>query len=439
MRMIAFLVTLLSTMPLGFVAPFLGLLVWGWLSFMSPHTLLFAGGRPYVLMAASVTAVGWIFSSEPKRIPRTTTPWLLAIFLFWMVVSTYFALEPNSAWGSFSRQWKTIALAFAVLMLVNNRVRVTALTWVIVLSIGYFAIKGGMFTVLKGGVGKVFGPDGTEISDNNKLGAAMIMIWPLAYYLRQHSADRMVRWGLTGLLFITVFAVLGTWSRGAFLGVAVVAAYFWWKARRKVVVGVCGAAVLAAAFVIMPNQWLERMSTIQTYDEDGSAAGRIREWGFAIRLAEERPWVGGGFDASQQAKIVMQYVGSYRDLSVLAYHSIWFQTLGDLGVPGFILFVLIGGNALYQLRAVRRAARSRPDLAWAEDLAIMMRLTFVGYMAAGSFLSMAYYDLYYTLVACSSALYQIVVQGAPAIAQPATWRPMALPLEAASAKPAQFG
>jgi len=167
--------------------------------------------------------------------------------------------------------------------------------------------------------------------------------------------------------------------------------------------------------------------------------GRIREWGFAIRLAEDRPWVGGGFDASQQANVVMRYTGSYRNLTVLAYHSIWFQTLGDLGIPGFTLFVLIGATGLYQLRAVRRAVRSRPEFAWADDLATMMRLSFVGYMAAGSFLSMAYYDVYYALIACSSALYQIVVQGAPAIAPPAPWRPIALPLDAGSANPAQAG
>jgi putative inorganic carbon (hco3(-)) transporter len=434
MRLLAFWLTLLATLPLGFVMPFIGLMVWAWLSFMSPHTLIFGGGVPYVLAAAAVTATGWLISGEPKRVPANPTPYLLLILLLWMLVSTEFALDPQSAWPGFSRQWKMIALAMGVLLLANNRVRLHAFIGLVVLSIGYFALKGGLFTVLRGGAGRVLGPEGTEIADNNKLGVAMIMIWPLTYYLRQHSADRLVRWALTGLMVVTVFAVLGTWSRGAFIGAAVVLAYFWWKARRKLLLGACGAIVLGAAALVMPQQWYDRMNSVQNYDEDGSAMGRIQQWGFAIRIAEDHPLVGGGFDASQQARVIVRVYPGER---VLAYHSIWFQALGDLGFPGLALFVLIALNALYQVRAVRRAARSRPEFAWAEDLAVMMQVSFVGYMAAASFLSMAYYDVYYSLVACASVLYQLVVKGAPAVV-PQTLRPIGLPLDAGSANPARL-
>jgi probable O-glycosylation ligase (exosortase A-associated) len=281
----------------------------------------------------------------------------------------------------------------------------------------------------------VLGPEGTDIGDNNKLGAAMIMIWPLIYYLRLHSADRFVRWMMTALMVITVFALLGTWSRGAFIGAAVVLSYFWWKARRKLLLGACGVVVLGAAFAIMPQQWFDRMNSVESYDEDGSAMGRIQQWGFAIRIAEDHPWVGGGFDASQQPRVIVRV---YPNERVLAYHSIWFQALGDLGFPGLTIFVLIALNALYQVRTVRRAARSRPELAWAGDLAVMMQVSFVGYMAAASFLSMAYYDAYFALIACASALYQIVVKGAPAVV-PQALRPIGLPLEAGSVNRAQLG
>ncbi len=435
MRLLAFWLTLLATLPMGFVMPYIGLLVWAWLSFMSPHTLIFSGSVPYVLAAAAVTATGWVFSSDPKRLPLNATPYLLLIFLLWMLVSTEMALDPQSAWVSFSRQWKMMALAIGVLLLVNTRVRLHAFIGLVVLSIGYFALKGGLFTVLKGGAGRVLGPEGTEIADNNKLGVAMIMILPLTYYLRLHSADRLVRWCLTALMVVTVFAVLGTWSRGAFIGAAVVLGYFWWKARRKVLLGACGAVVLGAAFLVMPQQWFDRMNSVQNYDEDGSAMGRIQQWGFAIRIAEDHPWVGGGFDASQQPRVIVRVYPGER---VLAYHSIWFQALGDLGFPGLVLFVAIALNALFQVRAVRRAARSRPELAWAEDLAVMMQVSFVGYMAAASFLSMAYYDVYFSLVSCASVLYQLVVKGAPAVV-PQTLRPIGLPFEAGSANPARQG
>ncbi|HUB96170.1 MAG TPA: putative O-glycosylation ligase, exosortase A system-associated [Stellaceae bacterium] len=404
MRTLVLLLTLMATLPLTFVAPYAGVLVWCWLSFMNPQRITFGDALPVVYAAAVITAIGLVISREPKRLPNNLTPWLFVLLGIVMTANSFFALDPHNAWDEWNKNIKTLVMVITVLVVMTNRVRIHALIWVYVLSIGYLSLKGGLFTLLSGGQSHVLGVAGTATGDNNNLGLIMVMTLPLMYYLRLNSVNRFIRIGLPIMMGCTVVAVLGTYSRGAFLALSLVAGFFWWKAKQKATVGIIGALVLVPAVLFMPQQWVNRINTIDTYEADTSAMNRISQWHFAIRLATDRPLVGGGFDASESFYAVAKY---YPDEQVLAYHSIWFQSLGDLGIPGIVLTIAIALVGWRNASVTRRAARSRPEFTWAGDLATMCQVSLAGYFLAGTFLSMAYYDGYYTLIAVLSLLREI--------------------------------
>ena len=412
MRALALLATLLATLPLGFVAPYIGTLMWCWLSFMNPQLIIYLPGLPVVYAAAVITAIGLVISREPKRLPRNAAPWVLLAFALSTTLSSLFALDPTTSWEEWSKDIKGFVLALTVMIVMNNRVRIHALVWVFVLSIAFFSLKGGIFTLMTGGTTHVQGIAGTVTGDNNNLGLIMVMSWPLLYYLRLQTANRYIRIGLLVVMGFTVTAVLGTYSRGAFLALSAVAGYFWWKAKQKITVGIFGLIVIVPAVLFMPRQWVDRIHTIDSYDTDSSAMGRLSQWGFAVRLATDRPLVGGGYDASESFYAVGKY---YPDEHVLAYHSIWFEALGDHGVPGLALFIAVGLVGWRNASVVRRASRSRPELAWAGDLATMCQVSLAGYYLAGTFLSMAYYDGYYTLFGMLAALRELATN--PALLQ----------------------
>ena len=71
---------------------------------------------------------------------------------------------------------------------------------------------------------------------------------------------------------------------------------------------------------------------------------------------------------------------------------------------------LLGFAAFRNAIVVRRLTRDRPDLAWARDLATMGQLSLAGYWVAGTFLSMAYYDVYYTVIAILTVEREIVAR-----------------------------
>ena len=70
--------------------------------------------------------------------------------------------------------------------------------------------------------------------------------------------------------------------------------------------------------------------------------------------------------------------------------------------------------------------KEQPELRWAYDLAAMIQVSLVGYMVAGAFLSLAYFDLFYLLVAIVVATQDVVaraLKGVPAETAEAAFRP----------------
>jgi hypothetical protein len=93
-----------------------------------------------------------------------------------------------------------------------------------------------------------------------------------------------------------------------------------------------------------------------------------------------------------------------------AAHSIWFETLGEHGFPTFFVWVgILVAGVVYSIHIVRMT-RDRPDLRWARDLARMAQVSIVAYCAGGSFLSLSYWDLLWTLLVIVAATRAIVVQ-----------------------------
>ncbi|TAL84395.1 MAG: putative O-glycosylation ligase, exosortase A system-associated, partial [Rhodanobacter sp.] len=212
MRDISLALFVFGMLPYILVRPYLGLLIWSWLGYMNPNRLCygFAISFPWVQLVAVVTLLGLLFSKERKTLPWTATSVLLVTFLFWTALTTFYAVVPDSAWAKWQEFAKVVVMVFVTLILVNSRQRMHWLVWMIVVSLGFYGVKGGVFTILQGGVNHVFGPPASFIADNNALALALCMTIPLMRYLQLHSSLRFVRIGLAVGILLTGIAVLGT-------------------------------------------------------------------------------------------------------------------------------------------------------------------------------------------------------------------------------------
>jgi putative inorganic carbon (HCO3(-)) transporter len=408
MRPIAFLAIFLGLGAGTFLAPHLGILTWIWIALMNPHQYLWGAAEnvPFNLIQVVITLVAWGISKEPKRIPGGPCTVLLLLFICWITLTSFTALAPDVAWPLWQRDVKNMILGIAMAGLMINKVRLHSAIWVIALSLGYFGVKGGVFTLATGGGGRVVGEAGS-LGDNNNLALALCMILPLMNYLRLQSEQHFIRVGLAGAMMLTTIATLGTFSRGGFVGLMTAASYLWWKSRKKALLGLFGAAVLAGGLLLMPASWVDRMSSIQTAEQDSSFQGRVTAWTFAINVALARPFVGGGFGASETGRVFNAYSTTYLP-GGRAAHSIYFQILGDHGFVGLAFFLALLAAAWRQCTQIRNEVAGRPDLIWAADLASMVKVSCASFMVAGALLSMAYYDLFYLLLGALIATRAII-------------------------------
>ena len=397
MRSLALAIVVFGSLPFIFFWPHVGVLMWSWLSYMNPHQMVwgFAAGFPFAYWVALVTMAGWFFSREPKRIPWNGITILLIALAFWINVTWQFALYPEDGVRNWDRANKILLFnGLVTLGLITSRQRLNWLLWVIAGSIGFFGLKGGFFTLLTGGNYRVWGAPGGMIEDNNALALALLMIFPLMRYLQVTATSLWVRWGILAWMVMTLVAIIGTHSRGALVGLIVMGAALFLKMRSRMLVGIVLAMALVLTLNFMPDKWMDRMATILEYQEDGSARGRLKAWAYAIDLASERPIVGGGFGAFAGNLKVAD--GS--STAATNAHSIYFEILGEQGYVGLVIFLLLGIATFRAASWTVRHARGHPELAWAQDLASMLQVSLFGYAAAGAFLNLAFFDLYYHLV-----------------------------------------
>ena len=381
---------------------YIGVLVWSWLSYMNPHRLTwgFAYSMPFAQIVAATLLVSLFFSKERKPFPVNglTVTWLL--LLAWMIVTTVFALLPDVAYEQLIKVYKIQIITLLTLVLFGSQKKLDLLIWVIVLSIGFFSVKGGVFTVLTGGAHRVYGPSTSYISENNALAVATLMIIPLMYYLYTVTRNKWIRYGLIFAMVASAASVVGSQSRGALIAIIAVGGFFWLKSKAKIVSGALIVILAIAGWNFMPESWHERMSTIENYEEDNSAMGRINAWLYSVNVANDR-FTGGGLESWSEQTFAW-YAPDPTD--VHAAHSIFFAMLGDHGWPGLLMFLTVLALGWRYLSQVIRFTKNKIEYEGQNTLARMLQVSLIAYMTGGAFLSLAYFDLPWHILAIAVLL-----------------------------------
>jgi probable O-glycosylation ligase (exosortase A-associated) len=349
---------------------------------MTPYryTWTFAYDFRFAYIIAIVTLAAWFLSREPKKIVWSGVTVFMLAFWAWSTLTLQFAEFPGPANVRWEEMTKIVMMDGLVTMaLFTTRARLDALIWVIVASIGFFGVKGGIFTIVTGGHYQVSGAPGSYFGENNALAAALLVTIPLMRYLQLQSPQRLVRWGLSGAMILCVFSVLGSQSRGGLVGLLVLVLVLFARTRKKLLVSLGLMAALSVGFLFMPDSWHERMATLMNYQEDASAEGRLTAWAYGYEKALEKPLLGGGYEA---------FLGHGRSA-----HSIYFQVMGEHGFVGFAFYVLFLGAVFLLAGSVVRRSADHPDLVWAKDLMRMVQASLVVFGCVGAFLSLAYFEL----------------------------------------------
>ena len=396
MRDIVLMGLVLLVLPSALMHTTTAVMLWTWVSIMNPHRLAFgiAHSFPFAMVAAGCAAISLLLTKDPLKIPYKSPVKYLIFFLIWVCITTAMAFYPSESMVQLNKVLKIQLMTVVALAALHERKHIEMFAWVNALSIGFYGFKGGLFTISTGGGSRVWGPPGSFIEGNNELAVALIMAIPLLNYLRLVSPHPWVRRLLLAVSILSAVAAIGTQSRGALLAISAMGFVLWLRSPKKLVAGITVAVMATLLVAFMPSSWGERMNTIQSYEQDGSAMGRINAWMLCFNVAKNHLF-GGGFEI-YTFEMFARYAPDPLDLHVA--HSIYFQVLGEHGFIGLFLFLAIWFYTYKIGTQIRKVAKGRPELDWAYNLAGMCQVAIVGYAVGGAFLSLAYFDLPYNVM-----------------------------------------
>ncbi|MGJ8682008.1 putative O-glycosylation ligase, exosortase A system-associated [Paraglaciecola sp.] len=419
MKDLIFLLMFLPFIVLSIRNPFIGLCVWMWTVMIVPKNMLwgFASDIRFTLMMAAVTIIGMFISKDPLRRKPGGALWvLLILFLIHTGISNQFTIGSSYiAWRVWSEFFKVIILSTLIVMLLTTRNRIETFLITIMLGIGFNIFFEGLKFLATLGSYSINGIRNSMMTDNNLFALAILMVLPLYMYIIPTIKYKYLKLGFTGLAGLSAITVIGSYSRGGFIGLIIVGWQLFLKSQRKIFFVIAAVIFASSAIYVASTKWTDRIQTIENAGVDQSFLGRITAWKLATLTAMDRPILGGGQDAVQHLHVWQRYYLDIHKFNFItekntpitkakASHSIYFQVLGDAGFVGFFLFMAILFNGWFKSRWLSK----QKGLTWEKDLGKAINTSLTVFMISGGLLSLAYYDLLYALLSVLICITRIV-------------------------------
>lgn len=387
---------------IGAAAPFVAALGYIWTDAARPQsaTMYVLNGLP-VSQIMGIAAFGGYLLFDRRDPPRFgATMILTALFAVWITMSAaLWAVSPVAAWEKWDWAFKAVAFSIFLPFVFRSRVQIEAFLLVFLFSLLFNTLAPGLKTMISGGgYGQNLGFESgnSMFGEGGFLSAAADSAILIALYLGRHTIvlpkSRVVTLGFAGIAVTLIAASVGTYERSGLVGLAVVGGFFWLKSRHKMAIAAVAAVGILVLGAVLSERWMARMDTIATYKEDTSALVRLEVWKWTLGFVSENP-LGGGFDAYRINTIQIAPGPGHPELVVQhgrAFHSIYFEVLGEQGWPGLLLFFALIATSIARLLNVIRRTRGDPDLQWCVEASRALIAAMLSYLACGIFVGIAY-------------------------------------------------
>lgn len=423
-------------LAMGLKRPFVWVLAYIYIDVVAPQKIGwgFIQSLPVSLVAFAAAFAGWLLLDSKHGARFTFRQALILALLAYCGITTLGAAFPEAAWTKWGWVWKALVFAAFLPLTLRTKLRIEATVLIMVLSIGTIIINGGLKTALGGGgygVLSLLVRENAGLYEGSILSTAAIATIPLALWLVRHGTvfkpDWMVRLFAAGLIFACLLIPIGTSARTGLVCIAVLGVLMLRSVRYKFVYAGLGALALVAAVPFLPQSYLERMGTISNYEGDESASTRVQVWKWTIDYANENPF-GGGFDVYLGNSFTYETRKAtgeannrtieYRTVTdkARAFHSSYFEMLGEQGWPGLLLWLWLQGLGVWQMERIRwRYGRKKGEdgsadgrASWQWGLATALQQAQLTYLVGAAFVGIAYQPFIFMLIGLQCALWSYV-------------------------------
>ncbi|MFB0612122.1 putative O-glycosylation ligase, exosortase A system-associated [Aurantiacibacter poecillastricola] len=415
---------------MGLKRPFLWVLLYIYVDIVTPQKVGYGiiTSISLSLLCFVAAFAGYVLLDSKKGSRFTLQQGLIVALLIWCGITTLGADFPEAASAKWDWVWKSLVCAAFLPLTLRTKLRLEAAALIMVLSAASIIISAGIKTVLSGGgYGTLVSlvQDNSGLYEGSTLSTVAIAMIPLTVWVARHGTiftERKLAMAFAAaLVFAALLVPVGTQTRTGLLCIAALGVLVLRSVRyRFVYAGLAGLGLLAA-IPFLPAEYTERMATITEYRADESASTRVAVWRWTMDYVAENP-MGGGFDAflgnsfTYRTRQVVETGGTqsieYAQVTDegRAYHSAYFEVLGEQGVPGFLFWIALHASCLINMERIRRRLRKSEDEAgrrW-HSLATALQNGHLVYLVGAVFVGVGYQPFMFMLLGLQIAFWSIM-------------------------------
>jgi putative inorganic carbon (HCO3(-)) transporter len=284
---------------------------------------------------------------------------------------------------------KLVVLFYLVSILVTTPSRLKVMMWTIILCSVILSYHAYLQVQSGHGFGNIepygsfdtgdFRVIGTGIfSDPNDFAMLYIMALPFVFSLMSAGASILSKLVLVCTLPPMVYVMYYTKSRGGIIGFCAMFLAYSWMTTKNTLVRIMMAVLLLSAIALFGPE------RVRGSYEEGSASGRVMEWGLGIQMLKQNPLFGFGYQR-------------WADFSGgMAAHNSLVNCFGELGLVGYICWFTL---CLIVVKSVQRISRATGQIdANTRKLATGLYAALVGFLTSAFFLTRTYNPALYFLL-----------------------------------------
>ena len=345
-----------------------------------------------LLFSITDKTVIWVSNVENK---------LFVLFCFIVILSGMFAFNSSLSLDYWEVMGGWIIVYFLVISIVNTEQRMLLFILAYCLFNLKMAQHGAISWAQRGFSFASFGLIGSPgwFRNSGEYAIQMLIFGPIAVALvisLKEYWGRYKKWILYACAATGYMAVIGASSRGAQIALAVTGLWFLLKQRNgfKGIVALC--LIAAALYYILPE---EQMQRFREMGDDGSSLQRLEYWNYALNnVIPNYPVLGIGYNNWLAYVWFKVPEGMGPAQTIQAVHNIFLQAASELGITGLIVFLLLVIFAFIN-NARTRALMKSSESSLIYNLSYALDAGLIGYLVAGSFVTVLYYPFFWIQIA----------------------------------------
>jgi putative inorganic carbon (HCO3(-)) transporter len=388
--------------------------------------------QPFLGLLAGVILLRWILVNDrPEGWERTFI--LLTAYGVVFGASLLYAVNFDKSMESLQDYIKDAAIALLLVLLIRRISTLRNVIWTLLMVglfvslINIFQFYTGTFTNAYYGFAqadmqsilgntddwRIAGP----IGDPNYFALILLVLVPMAME-RTMNEKRLVLKILAGIALVAIFlTVILTYSRGAFVALIIVGGIMVLRTPGKPLPFLLiGALLVFLAIQFAPPNYTARMRTIfsilpgnqERFSKDYSIDARSSEFIISLEMFKDNPLFGVGKN-NYTSRYIEYSIKTGADPTRIATapHNLYFEALAETGLFGFLIFMYIVYQMVFQLFSAHQKLKEIKM----HDKGKLLRGVIYGilaYLAGSLFLHAAYARYFWLLFGIAMASENIV-------------------------------